>query len=98
MASTGNRGFCVVSASAGIAGAIGFIPAATAQPIIPAFDGTGTIVKPDGNRFDITGGQRSGDGANLFHSFTEFGLNSRQIAKKSQFLPSILLGGFYNDW
>ncbi|MFB2921696.1 MULTISPECIES: hypothetical protein [Aerosakkonema] len=40
MASTGNRGFCVVSASAGIAGAIGFIPAATAEPIIPQKDGT----------------------------------------------------------
>ncbi|MFB2892056.1 glycosyltransferase, partial [Aerosakkonemataceae cyanobacterium BLCC-F50] len=51
-----------------------------AQPIVPANDGTNTIVNPQGNRFDITGGQRSSDGANLFHTFTRFGLNNQQIA------------------
>jgi filamentous hemagglutinin family protein len=51
-----------------------------AQPIVPANDGTNTIVNPQGNRLDITGGQRSSDGANLFHTFTRFGLDSQQIA------------------
>jgi filamentous hemagglutinin family protein len=51
-----------------------------AQPITPELgpDGTNTVVTPQGNRFDITGGTRSG--ANLFHSFEQFGLNSGQIA------------------
>jgi filamentous hemagglutinin family protein len=51
-----------------------------AQSIVPAPDGTSTIVTPDGNRIDISGGQLSGDKANLFHSFTQFGLNPEQIA------------------
>ncbi|MBD1893147.1 CHAT domain-containing protein [Coleofasciculus sp. FACHB-129] len=51
-----------------------------AQPITPESspDGTNTVVTPQENRFDITGGTRSG--ANLFHSFEQFGLNSGQIA------------------
>ncbi|MEG4508186.1 filamentous hemagglutinin N-terminal domain-containing protein, partial [Microcoleus sp. F6_B4] len=53
---------------------------AQAQPIIPAADGTGTVVTPSGNRYDINGGSLSGDGANLFHSFGQFGLNEGQIA------------------
>src|SRR5919202_5044027 len=52
----------------------------TANPITPASDGTGTIVTPDGNRFNIHGGTLSQDGANLFHSFQQFGLDSGQIA------------------
>ncbi|MGA1410552.1 MAG: filamentous hemagglutinin N-terminal domain-containing protein, partial [Prochlorotrichaceae cyanobacterium] len=51
-----------------------------AQPIIPANDGTGTIVSPDGNTFNIGGGSLSADQANLFHSFQQFGLNPDQIA------------------
>jgi filamentous hemagglutinin family protein len=51
-----------------------------AQSITPAADDTGTMVTPDGNRFDIHGGTFSGDGANLFHSFEQFGLDSGQIA------------------
>ncbi|MGD2181321.1 CHAT domain-containing protein [Lusitaniella coriacea] len=51
-----------------------------AEPITPATDGTGTIVIPNGNQLDITGGTLSSDGANLFHSFQQFGLNSNQIA------------------
>ncbi|MBW4671344.1 MAG: CHAT domain-containing protein [Cyanomargarita calcarea GSE-NOS-MK-12-04C] len=50
------------------------------QPVIPASDGTGTIVAPNGNQINITGGQLSRDNANLFHSFTQFGLNADQIA------------------
>ncbi|WP_204103528.1 MULTISPECIES: CHAT domain-containing protein [Spirulina sp. CCY15215] len=52
-----------------------------AQSITPAHDGTGTTVNLTGNNFTIDGGSRSGDGANLFHSFEQFGLNSGQIAE-----------------
>ncbi|MGB7440954.1 MAG: CHAT domain-containing protein [Coleofasciculaceae cyanobacterium] len=52
----------------------------SAQPIISAADGTGTIVSPQGDSFNIGGGSLSGDGTNLFHSFSEFGLNQNQIA------------------
>ncbi len=41
-------------------------------------NGTGTVVTPNGNQFDITGGTRSG--GNLFHSFQQFGLDQNQIA------------------
>ncbi|HAJ59902.1 MAG TPA: hemagglutination activity domain protein, partial [Cyanobacteria bacterium UBA8543] len=58
---------------------IGLTPT-QAQPITPANDGTGTRVSPNGKEFDITGGSRSSDGANLFHSFSEFNLNQDQIA------------------
>ncbi|MBD2666660.1 filamentous hemagglutinin family outer membrane protein [Richelia sinica FACHB-800] len=53
---------------------------AQGQQIIPAVDGTGTILSPHGNRIDIQGGTTSRDGANLFHSFQEFGLQQGQIA------------------
>ncbi len=48
--------------------------------IVPAPDGTNTIVTPNGNQIDINGGQLSQDRANLFHTFTQFGLNAEQIA------------------
>ncbi|HIK11702.1 MAG TPA: filamentous hemagglutinin N-terminal domain-containing protein, partial [Oscillatoriaceae cyanobacterium M33_DOE_052] len=51
-----------------------------AQPITPANDGTMTIVTPSGQQLDITGGQVSRDGANLFHSFEKFGLETGQTA------------------
>ncbi|HEY9651913.1 MAG TPA: filamentous hemagglutinin N-terminal domain-containing protein, partial [Coleofasciculaceae cyanobacterium] len=51
-----------------------------AQSITPASDGTGTLVTPSGNQFNILGGDRSSDGANLFHSFEQFGLDSGQTA------------------
>ncbi|MEQ8975955.1 MAG: CHAT domain-containing protein [Coleofasciculus sp. C1-SOL-03] len=51
-----------------------------AQPITPAADETGTVVTPNGNQLDITEGSLSRDGANLFHSFEQFGLESGQIA------------------
>lgn len=57
-----------------------FSKIALCQPIVPANDGTGTLVSPNGNRLDISGGKLSGDGANLFHSFQQFGLNENQIA------------------
>jgi filamentous hemagglutinin family protein len=52
----------------------------SAQPIIPATDGTGTRVTHNGNRFSISGGTVSGDGTNLFQSFQKFGLDAGQIA------------------
>ena len=54
------------------------VKAASAQPI-SATDGTGTIViSPDGRVFNITGGTQAG--ANLFHSFEQFGLDRGQTA------------------
>ncbi|NJK74139.1 MAG: filamentous hemagglutinin N-terminal domain-containing protein [Microcoleus sp. SU_5_6] len=52
---------------------------ATAQ-INPAPDGTNTQITPNGNVFNINGGRQSGDGANLFHSFQQFGLTQGQTA------------------
>ncbi|MGD1807697.1 CHAT domain-containing protein [Dapis sp. BLCC M126] len=49
-----------------------------AQPITPANNTTGTTVNQNGNEFEIQGGTRSG--ANLFHSFDQFNLNSGQTA------------------
>ena len=58
---------------------------AAARPIVAAPDGTGTAITPGPptgppTRYDITGGTPSRDGANLFHSFTRFGLNSGETA------------------
>ncbi len=54
----------------------------TARParaqVTSAPDGTGTTVTVNGSEFRISGGQQAG--ANLFHSFQQFGLNSEQIA------------------
>lgn len=55
-------------------------PQAWGQPIQAAADGTGTLITPNGNRFDIYGGTYSRDRANLFHSFKQFGLSEGQIA------------------
>jgi filamentous hemagglutinin family protein len=49
-----------------------------AQSIAPAPDGTNTVILQNGQRFDITGGTQAG--ANLFHSFQQFGLSQGQIA------------------
>ena len=51
---------------------------AQGQPIPAATDDTGTLVTPNGNRFDIQGGTQAGN--NLFHSFQQFGLSDGQIA------------------
>ena len=51
-----------------------------AQTLIPADDGTGTQIIPDGDRLDIDGGRLSGDGQNLFHSFDRFDLNNGETA------------------
>jgi len=51
-----------------------------AQTIIAAPKDTNTQVNQHGNRIDISGGTLSRDKANLFHSFTQFGLTQDQIA------------------
>ena len=55
-----------------------------AQPIAPGGNDTGTVVNTTttsaGEQFNITGGSLSGDGQNLFHTFSEFNLNSGQLA------------------
>jgi filamentous hemagglutinin family protein len=51
---------------------------AGAQVVPTAIDGT--VVNQTGNQFGIVGGQVSGDGTNLFHSFERFGLSQGQVA------------------
>ncbi|MEM8641308.1 MAG: CHAT domain-containing protein [Cyanobacteria bacterium P01_G01_bin.54] len=53
-------------------------PRAIAQSITAASDGTGTIVTIDGQTYHIQGGSQAG--ANLFHSFQDFGLSTGEIA------------------
>lgn len=58
----------------------GLVSGAWAQPILPSADGTGSVVLQTGDRFDITGGNLSSNGQNLFHSFERFGLGLDQTA------------------
>ncbi|NEO83855.1 MAG: filamentous hemagglutinin N-terminal domain-containing protein, partial [Spirulina sp. SIO3F2] len=53
-------------------------PSLYAQSITTAPDGTGTIIQHQDNTYHIQGGTQAG--ANLFHSFQEFGLSSGEIA------------------
>ncbi len=53
---------------------------ANAQPIIPEPNGTNTLIHSVNNQINITGGTPSSNGSNLFHSFTEFNVNSDQTA------------------
>ncbi|MEQ8382087.1 MAG: CHAT domain-containing protein [Coleofasciculus sp. A1-SPW-01] len=55
-------------------------PWVQAQSITPETDGTATTVNVDGNQFNIEGNTLSEDGANLFHSFQDFGLDAGQTA------------------
>ena len=58
---------------------LGTIKPILAQPITS--DGsTDTSVTREGNQINITGGQLSNNGANLFHSFDQFGVDANQIA------------------
>ena len=54
--------------------------AQSAPAITPATDGTGTIVQPQGDRWQITGGSYNGDRTNLFHSFQRFNVPNGQTA------------------
>ena len=60
-----------------ILGTLAVTPA-NSQPITPANDGTKTTVTRQEQQFNIEGGTRSG--ANLFHSFDKFNVNSDQTA------------------
>jgi filamentous hemagglutinin family protein len=70
-----------------------WMPRAIAQSVIPAQDGTRTQINHQGQRIDISGGRRSGDGANLFHSFERFGLSREEVAnfQSSPELQNILV-------
>lgn len=60
-----------------LAGSTSLMPV-FAQSIIAAPDGTGTIIQHNGQTYHIQGGTQAG--ANLFHSFGQFGLSSGEIA------------------
>ena len=66
---------------------------AQAQQIQAADDGTGTTVNINGNQFEIGGGILSGDGANLFHSFEQLGLEADQIAN---FISNPQIGNIFS--
>lgn len=72
-------GWCLLLSIASLTG-VGLISHAFAQPIVPAPDGTGTVVQQNGDRFDIQDGTISSDGTNLFHSFSQFNLDANQTA------------------
>ena len=65
----------LTQASLGVILALGFVPPTLAQ-IVP--NGAGTVVNPQGNQINISGGTQAG--ANLFHSFRDFNVNSSQVA------------------
>ncbi len=51
------------------------IPNFLIAQVIPAADGTGTVVNTQGNQIDLTGGSASRDGQNLFHSLEKLGIS-----------------------
>ncbi len=62
-------------------GMVGFVASpAQAQPITSSGD-TNTQITQVGDRYTIEGTTISGDGANLFHSFEQFGLDANEIAE-----------------
>ena len=65
----------LAKASLGLGLVFALIHPALAQ-IVP--NGAGTVVNPQGNQINITGGTQAG--ANLFHSFRDFNVNSSQVA------------------
>lgn len=71
---------------------------APGPPITPS--GLGTVVTTNGNIHAITGGTRPGGGANLFHSFGEFGVPANSIAnflnENPQIATSNILGRVTN--
>ena len=74
------RFFCS-SAIATILTCISTISTRAQTPAIqPALDGTNTQVEQNGDAFQIFGGTPSNDGANLFHSFSQFGVGTGQSA------------------
>jgi len=53
---------------------------AQAQGLVPAADGTGTQVTPNGPDYIITGGSTAADQHNLFHRFTDFNVLTGESA------------------
>lgn len=53
---------------------------AQAQSITADETSTQTVVTVDDNHYDISGGSLSSNGANLFHSFEQFGLSQGEVA------------------
>ena len=70
----------------------GLLATSVFAQITPTLDSTGTIVSPNGGQINISGGTRSGDGANLFHSFQQFNLSTEQTAT---FLSSPLIQNIF---
>ncbi|BFU96568.1 MAG: protein of unknown function [Nitrospira sp.] len=65
-------------------------PAAAQTPSSPiTSSGLNTIVTPNGNTYNITGGTRPGGGPNLFHSFGEFGIPTNNIANFLNLTPNL---------
>ncbi|MEQ9481939.1 filamentous hemagglutinin N-terminal domain-containing protein, partial [Coleofasciculus sp. F4-SAH-05] len=71
---------CCRFSSLTVALAFAFATSAANAQITPANDGTGTQVTQTGTQWDIDGGSLSADGANLFQSFQEFGLDAGDVA------------------
>jgi len=76
--SAGRKTGCKWKVSLAIAGLCCWAGSASAQSIVPAADGTGTLVNYQGQTYTIDGGSTAG--ANLFHSFHSFGLNPNEVA------------------
>jgi filamentous hemagglutinin family protein len=55
-------------------------PPVRSQSIIAEPNATDTDIKINGNQININGGALSSDELNLFHSFTQFGLDANQVA------------------
>ncbi|XZN94096.1 MAG: hypothetical protein ACM65K_14425 [Microcoleus sp.] len=62
--------------------AISLLPLAVkSQPVVPAPDGTNTVVNAEQNRWNISGGKLSVNGTNLFHSFSQFNLLEFRLSR-----------------
>jgi filamentous hemagglutinin family protein len=55
-------------------------PVVVKAQIVAAPDGTGTKTQQQQDRVNISGGQLSGNGGNLFHSFSQFNVGQNQTA------------------
>lgn len=55
-------------------------PVVVNAQIVAAPDGTGTTTQQQQDRVNISGGQLSGNGGNLFHSFSQFNVGQNQTA------------------
>jgi filamentous hemagglutinin family protein len=77
---TASTSVCLFSLIAYIGLELIYISPSQASSVRAASDGTGTRVEHNGNTFNVHDGSLSGDEANLFHSFEQFGLDAHQVA------------------